>query len=179
MRPLRRAPLRCDITLLTPFFFFVYIRDILQENWTKEREKRRNINASTATVTTAAVFLVQLLVHVQEHFFHSSILSTDLILVGEWQLLRDYKLKKKGGGVCRTFASRHFLHFFMDCFIVFCFLHCGYEEILDGEGRQHGTGGRVRTSRDVKKKTAAAEDLWRQRDHAETLWALIVLHDFY
>lgn len=38
MRPLRRAPLRCDITLLTPLFFFVCTRDILQE---KLREKKK------------------------------------------------------------------------------------------------------------------------------------------
>lgn len=92
MRPLRRAPLRCDITLLTPLFFFVYTRDILQEKL-REKKKRNTTNASTAIITTTAVLLVQLRLHIQQHFFHISILSTDLILVGEWQLLQDYKLK--------------------------------------------------------------------------------------
>lgn len=67
MRPLRRAPLRCDITLLTPLFFFVCTRDILQE---KLRKKKRNTtNASTAIITTTAVLLVQLRLHIQQHFF--------------------------------------------------------------------------------------------------------------
>lgn len=93
MRPLRRAPLRCDITLLTPLFFFVCTRDILQEKLRERKKKRNTTNASTAIITTTAVLLVQLRLHIQQHFFHISILSTDLILVGEWQLLQDYKLK--------------------------------------------------------------------------------------
>lgn len=73
-------------------FLFVCTRDILQEKLT-EKKKRNTTNASTAIITTTAVLLVQLRLHIQQHFFHISILSTDLILVGEWQLLQDYKLK--------------------------------------------------------------------------------------
>lgn len=93
MRPLRRAPTRCDITLLTPLFFFVCTRDILQEKWKKKHQCKHcnyyyycSVTGSTTITCTTA-------------FFHISILSTDLILVGEWQLLRDYKLKGSGWGV--------------------------------------------------------------------------------
>lgn len=56
--------------------------------------------------------------------FHISILSTDLILIAEWQLLRDYKLKGTGGGwgggvqnicVMAFFFALYF--FFLDCFV--------------------------------------------------------------
>lgn len=122
MRPLRRAPSRCDITLLTPLFFSVCTRDILQEKWEKKHQCKHcnyyyfcSVTGSTTITCTTA-------------FFHISILSTDLILFGEWQLLRDYKLLQRvgvGWGGCRTFASWHFLHFFMDCFVFF-----GYEKVF-------------------------------------------------
>lgn len=64
MRPLRRAPSRCDITLLTPLLFSVCTRDILQRNGEK-----KNNSANTAIITIPAVLLVQLLLHVQQHFF--------------------------------------------------------------------------------------------------------------
>lgn len=65
-------------------------------------------------------------------------------------------LKVWGGG-CRTFASWHFLHFFMDCFVFF-----GYEEVLDGEGSERRTSLRRSVTReDLKRRKikTAAEDL--------------------
>lgn len=87
MRPLRRAPLRCDITLLTPLFIFVCTRDILQEK--QRKEKKRQCKRCNYYYYCS----VQLRLHVRQHFFHISILSTDLILFGESHLLQDYKLQ--------------------------------------------------------------------------------------
>lgn len=130
MRAIGRAPSRCDITLLTPPFFSVSTRDILQARDGENKTSHQHCDyyyfcsvtgSTTITCTTA--------------FFHISILSTDLISDGEWQLLRDYELLRgtgwEGGeGGCRTFASWHFLHFFMDCFVFF-----GYKERDRGDSR--------------------------------------------
>lgn len=68
MRPLRRAPLRCDITLLTPLFFFVCTRDILQEKLREKKKKKHHqckhcnyyyycsVTGSTAITYTTAFF---------------------------------------------------------------------------------------------------------------------------
>ncbi len=119
MRPLRRAPLRCDITLLTPLFFFVCTRDILQEKWNK-----KNINASTAIITTTAVLLVQLLLHVRQHFFTYLFFPLTWFWLVSGNFYGIINSTGRGGG-CRTFASWHFLHFFMDCFVCF-----GYKEVF-------------------------------------------------
>lgn len=98
------------------FFFRLYPRHFTREMG----KKRKNINASTAIITTTAVLPVRLLLHVRQHFFTYLFFPLTWFLVEEWQLLlRDYKLKRVGAGGCRTFASWHFLHFFMDCFVFF------------------------------------------------------------
>lgn len=144
MRPLRRAPSRCDITLLTPLFFSVCTRDILQEKWKKKKKHQcKHCNyyyfcsvtgSTTITCTTA--------------FFHISIPSTDLILVGEWQLLRDYKLKGSGWG-----GAEHLLHgiFCTFSWIALSFLDMKRFWMVKEANAGHVWGGlsRVRTWRDV------------------------------
>lgn len=122
---------------------FVCTPDILQRNGKKHQYKHCNYyyycgvsGSTTATCTTA--------------FFHISILSTDLILVGEWRLLTGLITKKGWGGGCRTLASWHFLHFFMDCFFVFFETRRGFKQ--GGKRTQDTSYRRTYTE-------AAAEDL--------------------
>lgn len=86
-----------DVTSLSWLLFsFLFVPETFYKRNGKKKHqcKRRNyyyycgVTGSTTNTCTTA-------------FFHISILSTDLILVGEWQLLRDYKLKGSGwvGGV--------------------------------------------------------------------------------
>lgn len=76
------------------FLFCLYPRHFTREMEKKKKHQCKHCNyyyfcsvtgSTTITCTTA--------------FFHISIPSTDLILVGEWQLLWDYKLKGSGWGV--------------------------------------------------------------------------------
>lgn len=73
------------------FLFCLYPRHFTRKMGKKKHQCKHcnyyyyycSVTGSTTTTCTTA-------------FFHISILSTDLILVGEWQLLRDYKLKGLG-----------------------------------------------------------------------------------
>lgn len=105
------------ITLLTDFSVGTW--DILQEKRKKKAKKKTKKTIRTAIITISAVLLVRLLLRVQQHFSHIySFHWLDLgqrvkIITGQWQSLG------WGGGGGRTFALRHSLHFFMDCFVVF------------------------------------------------------------
>lgn len=140
MRAMGRAPSRCDITLLTPppFFFPFYPRHFTKrERWGGEQKIRRPLRL-LLLLQCYSLYYYYYYMYNKQAFFHISILSTDLISDGERQLLRDYELQRgyglgvvgggEVGGGCRTFASWHFLHFFMDCFVFF-----GYKE-RDGRG---------------------------------------------
>ena len=79
-------------------------------------------------------------------------------------------------GGCRTFASWHFLHFFMDCFVF-----SGYEEVLDGEGSERRTSLRRSVTREDLKRRKLRLLLKISEDREtmqKTLWALIVFHNF-
>lgn len=115
MRPRRRAPSLCDITLLTPLFFFVCNKTFYKRNGkTKRRCKHCDyyyycgVTGSTITCITA-------------FFSHMS----SFHWLDFWPDFYGIINSKGGGGGCRTFASWHSLHFFMDCFVLF-----GREEVL-------------------------------------------------
>lgn len=151
MRPLRRAPSRCDITLLTPLFSFLFVpKTFYKRNGKKKKHQCKHCNyyyycsvtgSTTITCTTA--------------FFHISILSTDLFLVGEWQLLRDYKLKKgRGWG-----GAEHLLHgiFCTFSWIAFCLFE--YEEVFGRRRKQDMRRSVEHEDLERRKLKTAAEDL--------------------
>lgn len=82
-------------------------------------------------------------------FFHISIPSTDFILVGEWQLLRDYKLKGSGWGV-QNICFMAFFALFHGLLCLFFFF--GYEEVLNGEGSERRTCLRRSVTREDLKR---------------------------
>lgn len=157
----------CDVISLSWLLFFsVCTRDILQEKW-KIKKKTKSVQP------------LQLLLYLQCYwsitcttaFFHISILSTDLIVVGEWRLLRDYKLKGLGWG------TEHLLHgiFCTFSWIALSFLNMRRLRMAK-ESYTRGGQSHLRTWRDVNWDCFKRSQ--RIGNHAETLWALIVLHIF-
>lgn len=125
------------------FLFCLYPRHFTREMEEKKKHQCKHCNyyyfcsvtgSTTITCTTA--------------FFHISIPSTDLILVGEWQLLRDYKLKGSGWG-----GAEHLLHgiFCTFSWIALSFLDMKRFWMVKEANAGHVWGGlsRVRTWRDV------------------------------
>lgn len=113
MRPRRRAPSLCDITLLTPLFFFVCNKTFYKRNG------KQNINASTAIITTTAVLLVQLLLHVQQHFFTYLFFPLTCFWSESGNFYGIINSKGWGGG-----GAEHLLHgiFCTFSWIALCFL---------------------------------------------------------
>lgn len=108
-------------------------------------------------------------------FFHISILSTDLILVGEQQLLSDYKLKGSGWG-----GAEHLLNGIF-CTFSWIVLSFGYEEVVDGEGSKPRTSPRRSVTREdlKRRKLRLLQKISEDRETMQkTLWALIVFHNF-
>lgn len=143
MRPLRRAPSRCDITLLTPLFFSVCTRDILQEKW-----KKKNISASTAIITISAVLLVQLLLHVLQHFFTYLFLPLTWFWSESGNSYGTINYKGRGGGVQNI------------CFLAFFALFHG---LLCLFWIRRGFGWRRKRTRDISEEvchTWGPEETW-------------------
>lgn len=167
MRPLRRAPSPFDITLLSPLFCFcLYPRHFTRKMEKKNQCKHCNyyyycsVTGSTSTTCTTA-------------FFHISILSTDLVFDGEWQLLRDYKLKGSGWGV----QNICFMAFFALFHGLLCLFRI-YGEVLDDEGSRTCVRRSVKRE-DLKRRTLRllqriSEDSETTQKHSGLLLCFII-----
>lgn len=137
MRPLRRAPSPCDITLLTDFSVRTW--DILQE----KRKKKTTKNIRTANITISAVLLVRLLLNVQQHFSH--IYSFHWLELGQRVTITTGQRRRSGwGGPNICFAA---------FFALFHGLLCRFSDMkrfLNGDGRERR--GRLRRSADPERR---------------------------
>lgn len=75
-------------------FYFPFVPETFYKEMGKKKQQFKHCNYYDSCSVTGSTIIT-----CTTAFFHISILSTDLILVGEWRLLRDYKLKGWGGGV--------------------------------------------------------------------------------
>lgn len=106
---------------VTSLSWLLFSFSFVTKHFTREMEKKDKTSMQTLQLLLLQCSWFNFYYMYNSIFFHISVLSTDLILLREWYLLRDYKLKVMGWGVqdicfMAFFALFHGLLRFFCCF---------------------------------------------------------------